>query len=117
RVTALLDDLAKLDAKAAKPGTLDRPHPWDALYLWGERHLTIEGQEYLVTLLLEPHGALIDPLADRMWADEAAEFRIDGTESCGDLAEAIARHHAWALEVDFAQAPAQARFWYVSEEK
>ena len=117
RVIELLADLARLETEVAKSGTLERPQPWDALYRWGEDHLTLEGQEYLVTLLLEPHGPLVDPLADHMWADEAAEFRIDGTETCGDLMDEIARHHAWALEVDFAEPGAQARFWYVSEEK
>src|SRR6185369_2427270 len=72
---------------------------------------------YLVTLLLEPHGAQVDALADEMWADELAEFRIDGLTTCGVLMREIARTYDWVLDMDFAQAQAQARFWYVSEEK
>jgi hypothetical protein len=67
--------------------------------------------------LLEPHGREIDALADDMWADELTEFRIDGMKTCGILKREIARTYDWALEMDFAEAEAQARFWYVSEEK
>jgi hypothetical protein len=117
RIAALLADIDKLRAETARPDALDGARPWDALYLWGEDNLTVEGQEYLVTLLLEPHGTEIDALADDMWADELAEFRIDGMVPCGVLMREIARDYDWALDFDFAEAEAQARFWYVSEEK
>ncbi|HVZ01178.1 MAG TPA: hypothetical protein VHA35_16850 [Dongiaceae bacterium] len=116
-IAELLADLGRLAAEAAQPGALERPLPWDALMRWGEAHLTLEGQEYLVTLLLEPHGAEVDFLADRMWADEAGSFRIDGSMRCDALAAEIARDYRWAIDLDFADARAQARFWYVSEEK
>jgi hypothetical protein len=117
RIEALLGDLAALQQEASQPGALDGVQPWDRLYRWGEAQLSIEGQEYLVTLLLEPHGAEIDHLADRLWVDEAAEFRIEGAMSCGALKASIERGYRWALGTDFAQPEAQARFWYVSEEK
>jgi hypothetical protein len=117
RIEELLRDLGKLQQQVAQPESLEGARPWDRLYRWGEANLSIEGQEYLVTLLLEPHGAEVDPLADRMWADEAAGFRIDGGMSCAALAALIARDYKWALDTDFAQPAAQARFWYVSEEK
>lgn len=116
-IAELLADLAKLDAEISRPGALDRSRPWDALVRWGEASLTLEGQEYLVTLLLEPHGAEVDFLADGMWADEALEFRIDGSLRCDAFAAQIARDYAWALGPDYAEPEAQARFWYVSEEK
>jgi hypothetical protein len=113
----LLADLAKLDAETAKPTALERSRPWDALVRWGEANLTLEGQEYLVTLVLEPHGAEVDALADGMWVDEARTFRIEGIVRCRKLADIIAHEYRWALDLDFAQQQAQARFWYVSEEK
>jgi hypothetical protein len=113
----LLADLARLETETARPAVLERLQPWDALVRWGESNLTLEGQEYLVTLVLEPHGAEIDFLADRMWADEGRTFRIEGVTRCGTLAQIIARDYRWALDLDFARQEAQARFWYVSEEK
>lgn len=92
-------------------------YPWDALWQWGERTLTLEGQEQLLALMLEPHGALVDGLADCMDADEAACFPIDGATDIGSFRDLIATHYAWALGPDYSAPAAQARFWYVSEEK
>ena len=44
--------------------------PWDALYRFAEAKLSLEGQEATVALMLEPHGELIDDLAETMAADE-----------------------------------------------
>ncbi|WP_281855913.1 hypothetical protein [Litoreibacter halocynthiae] len=92
-------------------------HPWDALWAWGEATLTFEGQEALLSLMLEPHGALIDDLADHMGADEAANFRIDGAMPVAKLRDILKSDYAWALEIDFSSPENIARFWYVSEEK
>jgi hypothetical protein len=109
-------DLARLEGAA--PAILaEDASPWDRLYRFAEAHLSLEGQEAAVALLLEPHGEIVDPLADAMAADEAAEFRIDGAMSVAALRELIARDYAWALRCDFEPPEANARFWYVSAEK
>jgi hypothetical protein len=117
RIDALRADLEQLQRHVSPSNALNGDRPWDRLYRWAEQALSIEGQEYLVTLLLEPHGAEVDPLADRLWADEAAGFRIDGGMTCSALKALIERDYRWALGIDFARPEAQARFWYVSEEK
>lgn len=91
--------------------------PWDDLWRWGEASLTLEGQEALLALMLEPHGKLIDDLADTMSADESIAMRIDGAMTVGNLRCAIRDHFQWALDIDFADPDNTARFWYVSEEK
>jgi hypothetical protein len=113
RVVALGEDLRRLAVHVAT-GALDGPRPWDRLHRWGEDNLGLEGQEYLVTLMLEPHGSLVDDLAETMAVDEDATFRIDGTMTCGRLRELIAEHYAWALAVDYGREAEQARFWYTS---
>lgn len=90
--------------------------PWNRLWLWAEASLTLEGQEALLALMLEPHGDLIDDLADAMDADEAAGFTLDGSPLIGDFRADLAARYAWALGPDYADADI-ARFWYVSEEK
>lgn len=67
--------------------------------------------------MIEPHGALVDDLAAGMSADEAAHFRLNGAMTIGELREVLRRRYDWALAIDFAEPRAQARFWYVSEEK
>jgi hypothetical protein len=115
-VAALAADLATLERTTAdvfRRSSL----PWDALYRFAEGNLSLEGQEVTVALLLEPHGELIDDLAETMAADESASFRIDGGMSCRALKELIERDYAWTRRCDFSQERANARFWYVSAEK
>lgn len=108
-LTRLADELARWD--------WSRDHPWDALWHWGIETLTPEGQEALLALMLEPHGALVDDLADRMGADEAACFQLDGAMRVRELRRILDDRYGWALEIDFTAPRNVARFWYVSEEK
>ena len=115
-ISALGEDLARL-AEAAPRTLPTQSRPWDALYRFAEANLSVEGQEAAVALLLEPHGAVIDDLADAMAADESLGFTLDGRKTCGQMRALIAADYAWARRYDFAQASANARFWYVSAEK
>lgn len=113
------DDLALLQdhINAAGSDWSLSPHPWDRLYLWGETALSLEGQESLVGMLLEPHGDLVDDLADTMSADEAACFEIDGTLKIAELRRVLQMIHGDGLNIDFSDRLQSARFWYASEEK
>ena len=116
KLALLRADLARLDGHL--PGhSWQTPMPWDRLWTWGEHALGTEAQEMLCALLLEPHGNLIDDLADSMSADEDAAFEIDGSMPLAELHRLLHTHYDWALAVDYEQADAVARFWYVSEEK
>jgi len=117
KLAALRADLKALQKYAKGDGVFAGPQPWNALYEWGEDTLTLEGQEALVSLLLEPFGELVDDLADTMDADEDAVFRIDGGMTLAALADLIRANYGWALEMDYSMPANSARFWYVSEEK
>ncbi len=116
RIAELSLDLERLSARIAN-GVFEKKMPWDALYRWGEDTLTLEGQEMLVSLLIEPHGDRVDELADTMGVDEDVAFHIDGTMSTDQIKKLIERDYAWALDTDYQGTEAVARFWYVSEEK
>ncbi len=92
-------------------------HPWDRFYCWAEEKLSLEGQEQLLALMLEPYGELVDDLTQCMDADEHLSFFIDGAMSLPDLREILEAHCQWALQVDYAEAENCARFWYTSAEK
>jgi len=116
KLGGLAGDLYRLSAHL-ETGVLDRPQPWDALYRWAEGNLGLEAQELLVSLMLEPYGALVDDLAETMAVDETDLFQIDGAVSAGQMRRHLARDYGWALATDHAAASATARFWYVSEAK
>lgn len=116
KLSALRQDFARIEAQLAQ-GALDLPSPWNALYEWGEAHLSLEGQELLLSLLLEPHGELVDELAETMGVDEGAAHLIDGRDTIEGLSDALRDGFGWALQTDYSSPDACARFWYVSEAK
>ena len=116
KIAALRDDLDRLGTHVSAGAIMGR-QPWDRLYRWAEATLSPEGQEQLVSLMLEPYPELVDDLAEGMAADEAATFPIDGRMTVGALRTLIERHYAWALGTNFTERDAIARVWYVSAEK
>ena len=116
RIKQLRRDFEWIVARAdALTGTDLRP--WDALYREAEDSLSLEGQEALVSLMMEPYGDIVDELADCMHADEELAHRIDGRAGVAETAAAIDSQYDWTGSIDFDSASEQARVWYVSEEK
>lgn len=116
KIQQLLDDLEKLGQYVTEfDFQLNRP--FDSLYLWGENNLSLEGQEQLAMLLMEPFPELVDGLANCMTADETRLPMINGRRSVAELRELIRRHYDWALSTDYSIENNRSRFWYVSEEK
>lgn len=113
RIDGLNDDLQRvndlLDADQGKDLT------WDGLYRWSERNLSVEGQELLVSLLIELYPDLVDPLAEGQEIDDPDEF--DPSQSIGSMRSMLQREYNWALEVDFEDPEENHYFWYSSEEK
>ena len=116
KVRGLLEDLDQLDARLESDNLSD-PFGWHHLIAWAHDTLTLEGQELLVSLVLEPHGDLIDDLADTMHADEASVFAIDGSMTIGETRRHLDEIYGWTSGIDWTAPDANARAWYVSEEK
>ena len=90
---------------------------WKMLHCWAEKALSLEGQELLISLMFEPYGYMIDDLSGCMSADEFKGFRIDGSMIIGSLNQVLETIYDWALKIDWSSKSANARAWYVSEEK
>jgi len=100
-----------------KSANLTTDRPWNRLWLWAEGNLTLEGQEQTAALLLEPYGDLVDDLSECMDADEQESWRIDGAMPVAVLKQHIEAIYDWALDIDWTKDTANARIWYVSQEK
>ena len=116
RVAQCRADMARLNAHLQRGG-LRGVYPWDRLARWALAELSVEGAELTLSLMLEPHGRLVDDLADHLAVPDAGLFVIDGSMTVGRLRSMIAARYDWALDVDWDRPAAQARIWYVSEEK
>ena len=111
RVAGLKTDLARAMEFAVK-GLAD----WNDIWKWGEKELTLEGQEALASALVEMQGARVDDLAETMHADdEDAHFRVQGEATIAETRRRMGRVYDWALtEVD---AEDDEKFWHYSAEK
>lgn len=116
RVVGLQSDLDNLQNHIAG-GALDQRHPWDGLYRWASEYLSVEAQELVASLVLEPYGDLIDALAENMSVDEAEAFQIEASRSLDELKSLIKKQYLWAENPDYDAPKDSARFWYVSEAK
>ena len=116
KIDRLADDLDRLDAFSAGLDP-ESGAPWAGIRDWAAENLSLEGQELAVSLLIEPHGDLVDDLADRMALAETEMPPAGLSGSTGDLRRRIEDGFGWALAPDYAAPDAQARFWYVSANK
>ena len=116
KLAALKEDLSKLTVHM-KNFDFKASCPWQRLLEWSEEQLSLEGQEQLIALMLEPYSHLVDGLTDCMDADEAKEFRIDGRIKVETLIAMCSDIYGWALDIDWSEKSANSRAWYVSEEK
>ncbi|MEL7259120.1 MAG: hypothetical protein AAFN80_14945 [Pseudomonadota bacterium] len=116
KLKALCADMTALQAHV-ETGDLTSEQPWNRLWRWAQNALSLEGQEQLAALLLEPYGDLVDGLTDCMSTDEHMTFPIDGTMSVAELQAILEDVYGWALDIDWDTPESHARVWYVSEAK
>jgi len=117
RLLELRDGLAAVCAHMREGWDPHGDHPWDALWRWAEELLPLEAQEALAAAMIEPHGDLVDGLADCMAADEDSAFGIDGAMTVARARAILSERYGWAMALDHDTPEGCARFWYVSEEK
>lgn len=95
------------------PDMMTGARPLDQLWR-GARGFSVDTQELLAAMMIEPFGDLVDDLAGSMATERVAT--LDAGMTCGDLAALIVRDWAWAL-CDYDDADACHQFWYVSQAK
>ena len=113
RIERLRSDLRAMDRWCETE--LAGSHPWNRLYRHAEENYSIECQELVVSLALELHDTVVDPLCDEMSAD--APPRLEPDMSIAQLLHLVDAHYGWTLATNYARPEATRRFWYYSEEK
>lgn len=101
-------------AATLTPEAMTTQHPIDRI-ITQSAQWSIDTQELIAALMLEPFGDLIDGLTECMATPFVPE--LDPTMSCADLKALIDTEWDWACDVDYDTPAECAQFWYVSEEK
>ena len=90
-------------------------HPLSAACIWAETTLSLEAEEMLHSILMEPFGADLDQLCSDM---AAVEMPV-AANTClvGDMIALIRRHYGWALAINLNDQHQSEVFWYTSAAK
>jgi len=97
--------------------SLDIEYFWNAIYLWVSKHLSDEGIEFIVSLMMEPYGKLVEPLSYEMSINEDDHFTITGSRKASEIKKIIEDHYLWLISVDFEKKENISNFWYYSKNK
>ena len=94
-----------------------RDYFWNEVYLWVSENMEDEGIEFIVSLMMEPYGQLVEPLCDDMSVDEDKYFTIEGSRPTQDIKKIIENYYQWLISVDFEEKENITNFWYYSKNK
>jgi hypothetical protein len=89
--------------------------PWDDLYCRASSDFSLEGQELLVSLLLEPYPELVDELTEGLSADPLPF--VDAKMTVETVNQILFNFYDWASTYNFDDASTNRYVWYYSEEK
>lgn len=90
-------------------------NPWNFLYLNAMNSFSIEGQELLLSLLLEPYPEIVDSIGESLEVNHEEFF--NSCMTVDDTKNIIDRYYQWALVINFNDPKESYHFWYYSKEK
>ena len=93
------------------------PYPFNTLYLWLEKETCDECIEYIVSIMLEPFGDIVQPLIKEMSSDEEKHFNIPTERTIGDLINILEEKYSNILTIDFDKKENHKKFWFISKNK
>ena len=115
RIDCLTNEIQSLRMWCEDESNIFRPYPWNGIYQFVEDNFSLECQEMIVSLIIEPHGSIVDDLADTMSTTTIPKFKA--AMSLAQLKEVVADAYKWATTIDFSLEESQHHFWYYSEDK
>jgi hypothetical protein len=107
---AVIEDMTNLKKRIA-----DGFDSWNELIEYSEQHCSLQGQEMLVSCMLEIYPELVDELEDFHCAEGFLD--LDPLMPTVQLKSIIEDRYEWALAIDFDAEGARETYWYRSEEK
>jgi len=96
-------------------GALAVDHPWRWLARSLAERFSLETQEMVHSLMIEPYGELVDELEDRLTCDD--ELWLEPGMRLFTLKDLLERHYSWAISLDYTDERNQHYFWYRAEAK
>jgi len=117
KIKFLLNDVRKFLDFLEKGFDFEKSYPFNTLYLWLEKETCEECVEYIVSIMMEPFGEIVQPLIKKMSSDEEKYFNIPTDRSVGDLLAILEKKYSNILTINFDKKENHKKFWFISKNK
>jgi hypothetical protein len=117
KIKFLLEDVRKFVDFIENRFNFENDYPFNEIYLWLEKETCEECIEYIVSIMMEPYGEIIDPLIKEMSSEEEKYFNIPTDRTIEDLRDIIKKKYPNILSINFEKQENYKKFWFISKNK
>ena len=117
KIKLLLKDIKKFISFLENEFDFQKDYPFNEIYLWLEKETCEECIEYVVSIMMEPFGDIVQPLVAQMSSEEEKYFNIPTERNVGDLKKILKNKYSDILKINFNIDESNQKFWFISKNK
>ena len=117
KIKLLLKDIKKFISFLENKFDFQKDYPFNEIYLWLEKETCEECIEYVVSIMMEPFGNIVQPLVAQMSSEEEKYFNIPTERNVGDLQNILENKYSDVLKINFNIEESNQKFWFISKNK
>ena len=117
KIKLLLKDIKKFINFLENEFDFQKDYPFNEIYLWLEKETCEECIEYVVSIMMEPFGDIVQPLVAQMSSEEEKYFNIPTERNVGDLKKILENKYSDILKINFNMEESNQKFWFISKNK
>ena len=117
KIKLLLKDVKKFIHFLENEFDFKEDYPFNEIYLWLEKETCEECIEYIVSIMMEPFGEIVQPLISQMSSEEEKYFNIPTERNVEDLKKILENKYSDILKIDFNKEDSNQKFWFISKNK
>ncbi len=117
KIKLLLKDIKKFINFLENEFDFQKDYPFNEIYLWLEKETCEECIEYVVSIMMEPFGNIVQPLVGQMSSEEEKYFNIPTERNVGDLKKILENKYSDILKINFNMEKSNQKFWFISKNK
>ncbi len=117
KIKLLLKDIKKFISFLENKFDFQKDYPFNEIYLWLEKETCEECIEYVVSIMMEPFGDIVQPLVGQMSSEEEKYFNIPTERNVGDLKKILESKYLDILKINFKTEESNQKFWFISKNK
>ena len=117
KIKLLLKDVRKFIHFLENEFNFKKNYPFNEIYFWLEKETCEECIEYIVSIMMEPFGEIVQPLISQMSSEEEKYFNIPTERNVEDLKKILENKYSDILKIDFNKEDSNQKFWFISKNK